>query len=31
MANVLFEEIQCKSLINRVSSDYLPFCWTINP
>ena len=26
-----FEEIQCKSLINRVQGNNLPFRWTINP
>ena len=31
MAKVIFEEVQCKSLINRVYGDHLPFRWTINP
>ena len=31
MAQVIFEEVQCKSLINRVHGDHLPFRWTINP
>ena len=31
MSRVIFEEIQCKSLINRVRGDYVPFRWTINP
>ena len=31
MSRVVFEEIQCKSLINRVRGDVLPFRWSINP
>ena len=31
MGKVIFEEIQSKSLINRVSGDSLPFRWTVNP
>ena len=31
MPRVIFEEVQCKSLINRVYGDHLPFRWTINP
>ena len=31
MGKVVFEEIQSKSLINRVSGDSLPFRWTVNP
>ena len=31
MTKVVFEESRCKSLLNRVSGDALPFRWTINP
>lgn len=31
MSRVIFQEIQCKTLINRVQGDSLPFRWTINP
>jgi DNA repair photolyase len=31
VGKVLFEEVLCKSLINRVHGDRLPFHWTINP
>ena len=31
MPKVIFEEIQCKRLINHVAGDALPFKWTINP
>jgi DNA repair photolyase len=30
-AAVIFEEIECKTLINRVQAGGMPFRWTINP
>lgn len=31
MPKVVFEELPCKSLLNRVPGDSLPFRWTANP
>ena len=31
MPKVVFEEVQCKSLLNRVHGEALPFRWSINP
>lgn len=31
MPRVVFEEVPCKSLLNRVQGDALPFRWTANP
>lgn len=31
MPKVVFEEVPCKSLLNRVQGDSLPFRWTANP
>ncbi len=30
-ADVIFEEIECKSIINRVQATGMPFKWSINP
>jgi DNA repair photolyase len=30
-SGVIFEEIECKSIINRVQAPGMPFKWTINP
>ncbi len=30
-AGVIFEEIECKSIINRVQATGMPFKWSINP
>ena len=30
-AGVIFEEIECKSVINRVQARGMPFKWSINP
>lgn len=31
MPDVIFEEIECKSAVSRVSATNLPFRWTLNP
>ena len=31
MPDVIFEEIECKSAINRVAVTNMPFRWTLNP
>ncbi|MHB8377450.1 MAG: radical SAM protein [Dehalococcoidia bacterium] len=31
MADVIFEEIACKSAVHRVSAPNMPFRWTLNP
>jgi DNA repair photolyase len=31
MPDVIFEEIECKSAVNRVSAGNMPFRWTLNP
>ncbi len=31
MADVMFEEIECKSAVNRVAVSSMPFRWTLNP
>jgi len=31
MADVIFEEIECKSAVNRVAVTNMPFRWTLNP
>ncbi len=31
MPDIIFEEIECKSAINRVSAPNMPFRWTLNP
>jgi DNA repair photolyase len=31
MPDVIFEEIECKSAVNRVSVTNMPFRWTLNP
>ena len=30
-SGVIFEEIECKSIINRVQATGMPFKWSINP
>ena len=30
-AGVILEEIECKSIINRVQATGMPFKWSINP
>lgn len=31
MADVIFEEIECKSALNKISATNMPFRWTLNP
>src|SRR5258708_7668411 len=31
MPDVIFEEIECKSAVNRVSATNMPFRWSLNP
>lgn len=31
MPDVIFEEIECKSAVNRVAASNMPFRWTLNP
>lgn len=31
MPDVIFEEIECKSAVNRVAAGNMPFRWTLNP